>query len=772
MKYIHNNKKNYLGRKYKAGGIFNAFQQMAPILGQVAGGLQGSDTAMANNPTANKVNQRDQIADSVLTSIPATAPFAHAAQVLRKPVGKLIGQDKNCVTDPTTGEQICEASKIGNFTSLGDMSKRAMSSFKGLTSGDFSADNIAGALTAGILGGGAAQNRAFEEAKARRAQHQKSKMLEGDPMQMLQRQRMLQQDAQTGFGSDFMYAKKGGKVKDYIGEAKAGGSNVGKVRKTSGATEGPFVGPSGGAPKGSYPVTNKKQWAAAKSYARHAPNPSGIKKAADRIGKKKGWLQKGGDAPQIRSNISEGVSLIQKDQNQNKYIDPFSPQTALQNLINVVDRSQEYNPETANINYELRETSPLYRNLTDEAVKVQEGLATGKLVKSGDGQYIATGKTTPIGGEFVAEATGFAPAVRATVLGTQAALEGDLQKGKEALINAAFAAPWGKIAKTVPGLNKVIGRRQVTTPAKFENVVNPQRFVRQKGTNIIENAAGDMEYLTNVPGSNISAMRLADDTVVNKVLQRVNKNIPATITKQTRPAVTRNVGGYNPGKFLGNVLTPTTTGARIGEGVLAKKKYGSSVNYLQEGGEVSNDLSRLRALLEANKSKNFVQRIIDPSKYPSYDFGEGVTGTHRMGWASGGEKGNERYYVYPNIIQRTEGAELENLEDDKWTAFDHAMTTGEYLEFNSPEEAEWFTKNYKKYWDSIGVKHRLGGIIKFGKGGSHAKKFGRGIDKSALVYNTQEAGIRTMCKDFSSGKKKPIFGSSAICKGHKKVHGK
>ena len=52
---------------------------------------------------------------------------------------------------------------------------------------------------------------------------------------------------------------------------KPGGSNVGK-HKT-----GPFCGPAGGAPKGSYPVNTKKRAIAALSYARHAPNPAGIK---------------------------------------------------------------------------------------------------------------------------------------------------------------------------------------------------------------------------------------------------------------------------------------------------------------------------------------------------------------------------------------------------------------------------------------------------------------------------------------------------------------
>ena len=52
---------------------------------------------------------------------------------------------------------------------------------------------------------------------------------------------------------------------------KPGGSNVGKYKK------GPFCGPSGGAPAGSYPVDTRKRARAALAYARHAPNPEGIK---------------------------------------------------------------------------------------------------------------------------------------------------------------------------------------------------------------------------------------------------------------------------------------------------------------------------------------------------------------------------------------------------------------------------------------------------------------------------------------------------------------
>ena len=58
---------------------------------------------------------------------------------------------------------------------------------------------------------------------------------------------------------------------------KPGGSNAGKYPGVKS-----FAGPSGGAPEGSYPINTRKRAKAALSYARHAPNPSGIRKAVHR----------------------------------------------------------------------------------------------------------------------------------------------------------------------------------------------------------------------------------------------------------------------------------------------------------------------------------------------------------------------------------------------------------------------------------------------------------------------------------------------------------
>lgn len=80
--------------------------------------------------------------------------------------------------------------------------------------------------------------------------------------------------------------KKGGALtKDYIKKAheKPGGSNVGKKKFASGAKRtGPYIGPSGGSPKGSYPIPTREKAISALKLAHHAPNPEGIKAAVYR----------------------------------------------------------------------------------------------------------------------------------------------------------------------------------------------------------------------------------------------------------------------------------------------------------------------------------------------------------------------------------------------------------------------------------------------------------------------------------------------------------
>lgn len=67
-----------------------------------------------------------------------------------------------------------------------------------------------------------------------------------------------------------------------------GCSNQGKYKNVP---KNLFCGPEGGACPGTYPVNTRGRAIAALSYARHAPNPEGIRACARRIAKAKGWLK-------------------------------------------------------------------------------------------------------------------------------------------------------------------------------------------------------------------------------------------------------------------------------------------------------------------------------------------------------------------------------------------------------------------------------------------------------------------------------------------------
>lgn len=108
---------------------------------------------------------------------------------------------------------------------------------------------------------------------------------------------------------------------------------------------------------------------------------------------------------------------------------------------------------------------------------------------------------------------------------------------------------------------------------------------------------------------------------------------------------------------------------------------------------MSEEVDKIRAVLEANKEKDFVKRVLDPENSPSMDLGKGWTGTHLMA-ADVDEDGN--WMVYPTIV-RIDG-ELKKMEVNE--AMLHAKASGEYIDFAGDKDAAIaFSKNYKKVWD-------------------------------------------------------------------------
>jgi hypothetical protein len=97
--------------------------------------------------------------------------------------------------------------------------------------------------------------------------------------------------------------------------------------------------------------------------------------------------------------------------------------------------------------------------------------------------------------------------------------------------------------------------------------------------------------------------------------------------------------------------------------------------------------------LNKYKDLNFVDRIINKDKYPTLDLGDGNYATHKMGYSTN----DLGAVVYPNVIHDQESGTLVELSPDE--AYQHAMQTGEYIPFDSENDADWFGKNYKKVWE-------------------------------------------------------------------------
>lgn len=92
-------------------------------------------------------------------------------------------------------------------------------------------------------------------------------------------------DNDRDFIQDMMEKAYGGFVQEFTGggsvaeaRKRPGGSNVGKKTFANGKKRtGPYAGPGGGAPKGSYPIPDIGHARAALRLAHHAPNPAGIR---------------------------------------------------------------------------------------------------------------------------------------------------------------------------------------------------------------------------------------------------------------------------------------------------------------------------------------------------------------------------------------------------------------------------------------------------------------------------------------------------------------
>jgi hypothetical protein len=100
------------------------------------------------------------------------------------------------------------------------------------------------------------------------------------------------------------------------------------------------------------------------------------------------------------------------------------------------------------------------------------------------------------------------------------------------------------------------------------------------------------------------------------------------------------------------------------------------------------------SVMMANKNLNFVKRYLIPDMYPKLQTNrllgaEGMIAApkdeYTTHWMS---HEPESMRVFPQIVMID--GKLQDLGDK---AYDYANESGEYIQFDSPEEAEWFAAN-------------------------------------------------------------------------------
>ena len=98
-------------------------------------------------------------------------------------------------------------------------------------------------------------------------------------------------------------------------------------------------------------------------------------------------------------------------------------------------------------------------------------------------------------------------------------------------------------------------------------------------------------------------------------------------------------------------------------------------------------------ILMQNTNKTFVKRILNPNRYPTLDLGNGQVATHKMTWGEIDTPKGKKYVVFPTVLY--DGEKLVDYGDK---AFDSVMKTGNYIEFDDPQQADWFSQRYKAAW--------------------------------------------------------------------------
>ena len=113
----------------------------------------------------------------------------------------------------------------------------------------------------------------------------------------------------------------------------------------------------------------------------------------------------------------------------------------------------------------------------------------------------------------------------------------------------------------------------------------------------------------------------------------------------------------------------------------------------------SGDFNKVFKILAKNEHKDFVQRIFYPEESDAIVNEDGSTSSHKMAAETGRAIGEnpKKWYVFPTIVKDDDGF-LVDYKDYN-AAWPEAKRKGDFIEFDSKDDAIWFEKHWKLMWD-------------------------------------------------------------------------
>ena len=126
-------------------------------------------------------------------------------------------------------------------------------------------------------------------------------------------------------------------------------------------------------------------------------------------------------------------------------------------------------------------------------------------------------------------------------------------------------------------------------------------------------------------------------------------------------------------------------------GVLLLFGCGGIAKKPEQKGILKLDNKYLGQILQANKDKLFVKRILYTDNYKPLDLGNGQTASHLMAYG----EADGKFFVFPTVLMMEDRTLKQFSSDQAWK---RAHATGNVIQFDSEAEAAWFSKNYKRYW--------------------------------------------------------------------------